>query len=415
MSDSPSTFALRARWVFPVAEPPIPHGFVGVHDARIVSVGARPPEMPVVELGDVALLPGLVNAHTHLEFSDCAQPLGARGDVFADWISAVTRYRNERSAGGMDAALAAIAVGTREAIATGTTMIGEIATAGWQAPSDSRSINLVAFREVIAIAAMRFADALGTVDEHVAGSHNERWRPGVSPHAPYTVHPELFAKLIESARRHDLPVAFHLAESPDELELMRDGTGPMVEALDSRGFWIPGAIPRGTRPWHYLKKLAHARRALVVHGNYLDDREIDFLAAQRERMSVVYCPRTHDYFGHARHPLEKLLAAGARVALGTDSRASNPDLNLLAEIRFVANRFPAIAPEIVLRLGTLGGAEAIGLESKIGSIEPGKQADFAVLPLSSHQPRDPHELLFAEGAATSATMSRGAWIHGSPS
>ena len=161
-----------------------------------------------------------------------------------------------------------------------------------------------------------------------------------------------------------MPLAMHLAESREEIEFLRDGRGPFRELLESRGVWDPTARPRGARPLDELRMLSRAHRALVVHGNYLDDEEIDFLGRQRRQMAVVYCPRTHAWFGHARYPLEKLLAAGAIVALGTDSRASSPDLSLLAEMRHVAREFPAMSRATILELGTLGGARALGLDAR---------------------------------------------------
>src|SRR5205823_10181172 len=115
------------------------------------------------------------------------------------------------------------------------------------------------------------------------------------------------------------------------------------------------------RPLDYLQTLATAHRALVIHGNYLAADEIQLLAAHRDCMSVVYCPRTHAYFGHEHYPLSQMLAAGVRVAVGTDSRASNPDLRLLAELRYIARHHPAIPRDVILRQGTLAGAEALGI------------------------------------------------------
>ncbi len=141
-----------------------------------------------------------------------------------------------------------------------------------------------------------------------------------------------------------VPVAMHLAESREELDLLRDGTGPFQDLLDERSMWDPQAIPLGSRPLDYLRMLADAPRALVIHGNYLDDEELAFLGANRERMSLVYCPRTHAYFFHPPYPLGRALAAGVHVALGTDSRASNPDLSLLEEMRFVCAPILQLAP-----------------------------------------------------------------------
>jgi cytosine/adenosine deaminase-related metal-dependent hydrolase len=156
--------------------------------------------------------------------------------------------------------------------------------------------------------------------------------------------------------------------------------------------------------------LARGPRALVIHGNLLDDKELAFVAGQRERMSVVYCPRTHAYFDHPPHPLPKLLAAGARVALGTDGRVSNPDLNLLAEARFVASKFPSIAPAEALAMITLRAAEALGLEREVGSLEPGKRADLAVPALPPNSGADPCEVVLGSDCQVVRTMHAGTWV-----
>jgi aminodeoxyfutalosine deaminase len=165
------------------------------------------------------------------------------------------------------------------------------------------------------------------------------------------------------------------------LRLLAEHAGPLVELLASLGAWFPSALPRGLRPLDYLETLQNAHRALVIHGNYLSTEEIEFIAARRERMSVVYCPRTHAYFGHERYPLWKMLVAGARVAVGTDSRASNPDLSVLAELRHINRRHRRVAPAKILEMGTLAAAEALGIDADYGSIAVGKRAAFAVIPV----------------------------------
>jgi cytosine/adenosine deaminase-related metal-dependent hydrolase len=128
-------------------------------------------------------------------------------------------------------------------------------------------------------------------------------------------------------------------------------------------------------------------------------------------MSVVYCPRTHHYFAHSHHPLEKLLASGVNVALGTDSRASSPDLNLLSDMRHVAHRHPAIAPKTVLQMGTIAGAKALGRETEFGTLKPGRPANLTVVPLPDREEADPHRLLFDQNAPACATWFRGRLVN----
>jgi cytosine/adenosine deaminase-related metal-dependent hydrolase len=174
--------------------------------------------------------------------------------------------------------------------------------------------------------------------------------------------------------------------------------------------WDAAAIPRGSRPLDYLGMLAEAPRALVIHGNFLDSEERSYLAANADRMSLVCCPRTHSYFGHPPYPLPQLLRGGVRVALGTDSRASNPDLDLLAEMRCVAQTFPTIDPRSILRMGTLAGAEALGRAADVGSITAGKLANLVAVPLADEVSGSADDLLAALLAADRGP--RAVWVRG---
>ncbi len=235
-------------------------------------------------------------------------------------------------------------------------------------------------------------------------------RHGISPHSPYTVSAKLLTELVLRARQHEMPVAMHVAESREELELLRDGTGPFQALLEERGMWDNTAIPRGSRPLDYLRMLAEAPRALVIHGNYLDEEERAFLAANSERISLIHCPRTHSYFFHPPLPLPQLLAIGVRVALGTDSRASNPDLDLLAELRDVARLHPQLHPQEILHMGTLAGAEALGRGDEVGSITPGKLANLVAIPLPEDAGAAASDLLAAVFADDA--MPSGVWLRG---
>ena len=424
---------LQARYVFPVTGEPIPDGLLTIAGERIAAVG-RPPvggcsarvSRPrrkgqrgmcrvgspahhavgqVEDLGNVAVLPGLVNAHAHLEFSDLPEPLGEPGMGFVDWIRQIIKlFRQERGPSRNP-----VERGLRESMRSGTTTLGEIAQPGWPADQfEGVGLEATVFLELIAPTADRVPPLLQLAPQHVrAADPSGPWRPGLSPHAPYSVLPQLLTAAVSLSATARVPLAFHLAESPEELQLLRSGSGPFRDFFDELGTCDPELFGRGTRPLDYLHTLAAAHRTLVIHGNYLDDEEIAFLAQSAERMSVVYCPRTHAYFGHQGYPLEQMLSAGVTVALGTDSRASSPDLSLLAEMRLVARRYPAVAREVVLRLGTIGGARALGRDQEIGSLEPGKYANLAVVSLPDRDAADPHELLFDSEEPVVATWYRG--------
>jgi cytosine/adenosine deaminase-related metal-dependent hydrolase len=398
-------YALQARVVFPVDRPPIENGVVTIDGERIIALGAKTQAPNVSDLGDVALLPGLVNCHTHLEFSELARPLGQPGMPFVDWIRLVIAQRGSGAQ-----PQAAIRDGLIESIRCGVTTIGDTAPVASQGYADE-SVDVTLFLEVIGFSRARAESAFAALRDRVAtSSAKPQAAVGVSPHAPYTVSPGLLTRLVRWARDQKLPVAMHLAESREELDLLNSGSGPFRELLEERSMWDADAIPPGYRPLFYLHMLAEAPRALVVHGNYLDEEELQFMGANRERMSLVYCPRTHAYFQHATYPLTAMLKNDLRVALGTDSRASNPDLSLWAEMRHVARAFPGVDPLQILRMGTLSGAEALGRAADVGSITPGKLANLVAIPLTEASGANPDDVL---ASAIESDESRCAvWLRG---
>ncbi|MBN2578868.1 MAG: amidohydrolase family protein [Pirellulales bacterium] len=401
---------LKARYVFPVASPPLENGVVTISRGRIVAVEShRGPlwaphsgrgEGDYIDYGDAAILPGLVNAHTHLEFSDLTAPIGAPGIGLAKWIRRLIDAKINRPANSKQCVIQ----GLDESLRQGVTTIGEIAQQDfpWEdLPNFSPSG--VAFGELIAPgndhvpAAMELARSLEMRERSLVREgdspifpaeklgQSPSWRIGISPHAPYSVHPALLNAVIKISAEKQIPLAMHLAESREELQLLAERSGPLRELLEELGVWDPSAFSLPRRPMDYLQMLSAAYRVLVVHGNYLQDDEITLLARRADRFSVVYCPRSHAWFRHGPYPLEKLLAAGVNVALGTDSRASAPNLSLLAEMRFVARNFPKLPEETILRMGTLHSARALGLDRELGSLELGKWANLVVFSTPKHK------------------------------
>ena len=406
-----SHFSLRARWVLPIERPPIEGGVVSIADGQISAVGDQPAgEGPLQDLGEVVLMPGLVNTHTHLEFSQHKNPLGHAGMPLPEWISLVIASRRHAKQN----ANTAISTGLQESVTHGVTTVGDIATTASRLVPEPRP-NIISFQEAIGFSAARIESVLADVKKRLQNSRDSTKRQGenahpaiqgLSPHAPYTVHPQLLERLVDLACQQQMPVAMHLAESPEELELLASASGPFRELLVERSMWDEQAIPLGTKPIDYLKVLSRAPRSLAIHGNYFSTADIDFLATQRERMAVVYCPRTHAYFQHSDYPLQQLFAAGVRVALGTDSRASNPNLCLLDEMRFVASRYPDISPTQILTMGTVAGAKALGLLEKIGSISVGKRADLMAIDCGADDD-DPEAAILHSKRAPAKT-----WIQG---
>lgn len=402
--------ALRARWVLPVSADPIEQGVVELAGREIVAVRpSRGREPGVVDLGDAAIIPGLVNAHAHLEFSTLERPLEPPSP-FAEWIRSVVAWRRSRTGSVTDA----VSAGLSESAAAGVTTIGEIATPGWSpAVFSSATPRGVLFRESIALDEANVDAELQAATAYrrdiMQSEEDADMRYGFSPHAPYSVHPRLFRELVAMAAGCRAPLAFHLAETPEELEAIRNGSGPLVDVFRASGFWREGMIPAGTRPLDYLQVMAELPHGLVVHGNYLDEEEIEFLSAC-PGLTVVYCPRTHDWFGHPPHPWLRLLQRGVRVALGTDGRCSNPDLSLWSEMLFLHDRFPDVAASSLLKLGTLNGAEALGIGDQVGTLQPGKLADLAVVEVAGDGDAEPYGRLLNPASRIQAVMRDGRWI-----
>jgi cytosine/adenosine deaminase-related metal-dependent hydrolase len=227
-------------------------------------------------------------------------------------------------------------------------------------------------------------------------------RLGFSPHAPYSVRKSLLVEAGHLCREPKRPLAVHLAESLAELNLLYHRRGPFVEFLKALGVYDRDGLADG---FDTVMKVCDFRQPkLFVHANHLAPS-----ARIPRNSAVAYCPRTHAAFGHPPHPFREFLARGVRVCLGTDSLASNPDLDILAEARFVRSRYPDFPGDQLLRMVTLSGAEALGWADECGSLEAGKSADFVTVPLPDRDEQDPHELVLGDQGGERRTMWRGEW------
>jgi cytosine/adenosine deaminase-related metal-dependent hydrolase len=398
---SPSHFTLTARWVFPVAAPPLPGGVVAVAGERIAAVEPHGSRQADLDLGGAAVLPGLVNTHTHLDLS-ALRGLARPTRNFTVWLRQVIDHRRGCSP---EQVRGDIRVGLEECVRTGTTLLGDISGDGssWEALANG-PIRAVVFRELLGLTQKRAVQAWADADAWLAGhAATPTCRPGLSPHAPYSARWWLFS----STATAGVPAAVHLAESAEESDLLRARRGPFVDFLRDLGVWSPDGLASNVD--QVLDLCNGTSPALLVHCNYLTpDLDVPPTA------TVVYCPRTHAAFGHPPHPFRDFLDRGVRVALGTDSLASNPDLDLLAEARFLHRLYPDFPGEKLLRMATLSGAEALGWAGETGSLEAGKSADLVVVPLDGPDSGDPHALLFASTAPVRRVLCRGAWLVGTP-
>ena len=378
--------ALRvsARWVLPLGEAPIPHGAVLVGaDGRIAAVG-RDAEVPSptgavrVALGEAALLPGLVNAHSHLELT------ALRGLVhdlpFFDWLRTIRAIKDGLDA---DAFRASARWGVLEAFGAGITTLGDAGTTLQAAPALSDlGARGVAFHEVIGPDPARCGEALESAEralETLAPCGSERVAVGISPHAPYTVSEPLLRAVAALASARGLRTAMHVAESPAERAFVEDGAGPFAEQLRSRGIAVE---PRGRSTVAWLEDAGFLDgRPLLVHC--VTAGLGDFERARRHGATVAHCPWSNAVLGHGRADWAAMRRAGVAVGLGTDSVATGGRLDLFAEARLaVLGLEDAVAPRAMLRLLTADGAAALRLPG-VGTLEDGAWGDLTAVGLSA--------------------------------
>jgi cytosine/adenosine deaminase-related metal-dependent hydrolase len=396
---------LRARQIVITPGRHLDGGWLLIKRGRIAAVGADPPPGSAIDLGDAVILPGLVNAHTHLEFSALPAPLDGSGGL-PEWIGRVVALRRGRATS--DAA-GAIRAGLAESAAAGVTLLGDIATALPPPAVESLGPRVRVFYETLGLSVAARAASLAMLRRDLGDLVGSNRPAGVSPHAPYSVAAPLGRTALDMARRLRLPVAMHLAESPAEAELVASGSGPLRAALDRLGAW-PEKPPPLLSAADWISLLARGQRSLVVHGTFLDDVALARLARHRARFAVVVCPRTTRLLSGSLPPLGRLRSAGVRIALGTDSRASNPDLSVLGECRTLVDGGLA-SPTEAIAMATLAGAWALGCENRAGSLAPGRPADLVVL--RPRQPaRDPHAAALDPDATIVATLRAGRAIHG---
>lgn len=367
---------IRGKWIALPDGKILNDGFIEIHHGVIQKVTKLSPGGEVDE-HDGLVIPGLINSHTHLEFSDLEQPLGEPGTGFVEWVGQVMNHRRTREA---TAASGAILRGLKESERNGVCAIGEISTFDWS-ESEHGVQHVTKFRELIGFRLEQADEIQEIASQHVGDSSSDfRTQNGLSPHAPYSINRESLGDAIKLSSEHQVPLAMHLAETMEELELLANHTGPFFELLNRLGLWHHDNFPLRSSPLDFLQRLSKAFRALVVHGNYLSRHELQWIGDHRDVLKLVYCPRTHEFFGHERYPLKTVMELKIPLALGTDSRASNPDLSIWNEMNFVHENNQQIDPFEILKMGTVHGAQALGIERNFGTIEPGKKPAFYLCP-----------------------------------
>lgn len=373
---------LAARWVLPVDGPPIAAGAVLIGaDGRIAAIGPEagvpaPPGIPRTTFPDAVIAPGFINTHTHLELTGLEGQV--EGDDFAAWIRRLRELKDQRLP---EEYLAAAVRGVRDAWAAGVTTVADTGDRGVviRALSECGGSGVV-YQEVFGPHPDQAPESLAQLQATVAelrAFETARVRLGVSPHAPYTVSGPLYHAVAAYARSEGLTMAVHLAESPAETQLLRAAAGPFADAWARRGIPLPGLPGRSAVAWLDQHGVL-GPRTLCIHVVQVDADDIARLAGAG--VGVAHCPLSNRRHGHGDAPLARLLSAGLRVGVGTDSVASVGCLDLLAEAR-AARTLAGLSWDDALALVTRDGARALGLEREVGSLAVGKWGDTVVIRL----------------------------------
>lgn len=370
-----------------MGRPPIRDGWVAVENGTIRQIGGPSdpgaPSGPMRDLGSGVLLPGLVNAHCHVELSHLRGRLD-RGQGFTQWVEDLVV---KRGSDGPGAVRAAAARAIRQVHGTGTVAIGDVSNEMAHLDLLSASpLTAVVFHELLGWNPARAAAIVAEADARRRGPRGDGVEVRLAAHAPHSVSPELFAELV----KRDGPAAIHLAESADESRFLRRGDGPWLRFLKRRGLGDLPFDPPGVSPVRYLDDLGALRAGLLAaHCVYVDANDRQLLASNRVHVAV--CPRSNLNLGVGLPPVPELLAAGVRLCLGTDSLASVDSLDLIDDAIALHEEFPELDPGVIVEMATAGGARALGLKD-LGTIAPGMRAELAFA-RADRVPEDPTAFL----------------------
>ncbi len=399
---------VTADWVLPISRRPIRDGGVLIDGDRIAEVGpvaelsGSPLADPRVDLPGCVLMPGLVNAHTHLALSALVGLVEPA--PFVSWLRQLVPATRTMSA---DDRRVSAALGVTECLLSGVTVVGDIAYGPESADvANEAGLGGTFFWEILGVPGPALWAEMERLELPLdcTARYGRRIRCGLSPHSPYTSGPDLFRTVRKAAAEAHMPVAIHVAESAAEVELTRDGTGSLAGVAERV---IGGFEPVGADPVEYLDRLGALDGATVIHLGELAPGDAPRLASTVR--GAVTCPRSNHYLHNRVAPVAKLQAAGIPVGIGTDSTASNSDLDLFEDIRALRAEEPGLSARELLAMATVAGATAIGLEDRFGLIEPGMQADLAAFRVGATA--DPEVDVVSLGGASTldSVMTGGVW------
>ncbi len=407
---------LRARTILPVSQPPIENGAILVSGNHIRAVGSWPElqsqaDEKVFDLGEVILLPGLINAHCHLDYTDMAGNLPPP-KTFTDWIPLITAAKTAWS---YSEYAHSWLHGAHQLLKTGTTTVADIEAMPDLLPEtwDATPLRIFSFLEMTGIRAKRDPeDILREASQKIDSLEHARCTAALSPHAPYSTLPQLLRLSAGLARKKKWRICTHIAESAEEFEMFQHARGRMFDWL-KRNARDNSDCGLGSPVQHFARHKMLGDNLLAIHVNYLAHGDAALLG--KHRVNVVHCPRSHDYFRHAPFRRERLANAGVNLCLGTDSLATTrkigkqkPELNMFEEMRQLADADTTLSPAEIIRMATINGARALGLAGQVGKLAKNTSADLIAIP-SGGKSDDVYETVLAHAGNVRASMIDGRW------
>lgn len=407
---------LRARAVLPVSRPPIENGAIRISGNRIIEVGpwkefSGSDGDEVIDLGETILLPGLINAHCHLDYTDMSGEIPPQKS-FTDWINLMLAAK-----GGWNYSEFAESWlhGARMLLRTGTTTVVDFEAVPELLPDawSATPLRVISLLEMTGVKSRRDPRAiLRDSLAHIARLPGGRCRPGLAPHAPYSTIPELLRLAAQTARQRHWPLSIHIAESAQEFETFARRRGVMFDWL-RRNERDMSDCGRGSPVRHADLCGAVNENCLAVHVNYLAKGDAKLLADRKA--SVVHCPRSHFYFRHQKFPFGTLARAKVNICLGTDSLATvykTPkqavELSMFDEMRAFASAHTEVSPEKILRMATMNGARALGLAGQAGELSEKALADIIAIPFKG-KIKNAYEITINHRGDVTASLIDGEW------
>ncbi len=402
-------YTLRSKYLLKDPDTLISNGAVLIADDGKIEysgpfTGINNGESPqVIDLGNAVIAPGLINTHTHLELTHLLNSINYNGN-FTDWIRQlvdIKRTWTEKSY------RLSIEDGIRKSVESGTTTVVDISRNGLALDELIKSnIRKTLFLEIIDFNPDTVSATIDNFKCQIDNiTPNDLLSIGIFPHAPYTVSEKLYKCCKKTSDELDIIVATHISETKNEVEFLTKGTGHFESLLKEFDMLKSWTHP-GLRPIEYLKNIGFLNKGcILIHCNFLTDNEIDLIEGSES--NVVFCPKSHKYFQHEDHPFLKLKEHKINIALGTDSLASNDSLSILDEMKFLSKHYNEVKPQDIFYMGTIAGAKALGMNDRIGKLEPGYYADIAVIEFEGEYNSNIYDGIFSNSSECTLTIVSG--------